>query len=81
MPAPLETATSEEVFFDDVADIHIKESVFRCTLLSMQKFDGEDRVVEVKRLAIPLSKLPDIIQKFVIVLTQAAKIIVRPPLS
>lgn len=81
MVTPLETPTSEEILVDDVVDIHILEAVFRCTLLSRQRFEGAERLVEVKRLAIPVSELPDIIQKFVLALTQAAKVIVRSPLS
>lgn len=81
MANSIEPASSQEITVDDVVDLTIRDSLFRCTLVSQQQSEGHVKNVEVARLAVPVSKLPDIIQKFVIALTQAAKTIVRPPLS
>ena len=68
-----------EILFDGVTDIHVTEQLFRCTLFSRQKSHGRIERIAVARLAAPLSELPDIVQKFVIVLTEAARTIMAPP--
>jgi site-specific recombinase len=70
-----------EILFDGVTDIHISDAVFRCTLFSRHRSHGRTQRVVVARLAAPVSELPDIVQKFVIVLTEAARTIVKPVLS
>lgn len=70
-----------EILFDGVTDIHITEGVFRCTLFSRQRSGGETQRVAVARIAAPVSELPDIVQKFVIALTEAARTLVKPVLS
>lgn len=67
-----------EILFDGVTDIHITEAIFRCTLFSRQRTHGQIHRVAVARLAAPISELPDIVQKFVIILTEAARTIVKP---
>lgn len=71
----------KEILFDGVTDIHITDAVFRCTLFSRQRTHGQTHRIAVARLAAPVSELPDIVQKFVIVLTEAARTIVKPVLS
>lgn len=73
----------QEIFFEGVTDLHIEQGMFKCILFSRQKAPGESAVhrVAIARLATPVSELPDIVQKFAIALTQAAKTIVKPILS
>lgn len=71
----------QEILFDGVTDIHISDAVFRCTLFSRQRSHGQIHRVAVARIAAPVSELPDIVQKFVIVLTEAARTLVKPVLS
>jgi site-specific recombinase len=71
----------QEILFDGVTDIHITDAVFRCTLFSRQRSQGQIHREAVARLAAPVSELPDIVQKFVMVLTEAARTIVKPVLS
>lgn len=71
----------KERLVDGVTDTHIAEAVFRCTFYAKHKVAGEVRHVEVVRLAIPVSELPDIIQVFVVALTEAARAVVKPILS
>lgn len=66
-----------EILFDGIQSNKIIEGVVRIALYS--RHNGE-RVI-VGRLAIPLSELPDVIQSLVILLTEAAKTIVKPALS
>jgi hypothetical protein len=66
-----------EIFFDGVSDAKIIEGVTRFALHVRR--DGDS--VVVARLAVPLSELPEVIQELVILLTRAAKVIIRPPLS
>jgi len=63
-----------EILFDGIASIKIVEGVVRIALHA-HRHEGHEIVA---RLAVPISELPDVIQQFVIVLTQAAKTIVTP---
>ena len=66
-----------EIFFDSITEVTIIEGVTR---FALQVHRGDETVI-VARLALPLPGLPDVIQELVILLTEAAKIIVKPPLS
>lgn len=77
MPEIIDPLVSPEIFFDGIAEIKIIEGVVRLALYSRR--NGEH--VITARLAVPLSELPEVIQSLVISLTEAAKAIVKPPLS
>lgn len=73
----LDQPVSPHLFFDGISDLHIDTDVFRCVLYSKHRVAGEDRKVEVARLACPASELPDIINQIVTSLTHAARVLVR----
>lgn len=66
-----------EFLVDCVTDVKIIDGVVRIPFHT--KRDGETELVV--RLAIPASELPDIIQAFVIVLANAVKSVIKPPLD
>lgn len=74
---PIDPLAVPEIFLDGISEIKIIEGVVRIVLVERQ--DGQ-RIVS-GRLKIPLSELPEVIQALVISLTEAAKSIVKPPLS
>ncbi len=74
---PIDLFSSQEILFDGISDAKIIEGVTRFALHVRR--DGE--AVIVARLALPLSELPEVIQDLVILLTEAAKVIVKPPMS
>ena len=63
-----------EIFFDGISEVKIIEGIVRIVIFSRQNAVG----VVVARLALPLSELPDAIQRLVIALTEAAKAGVNP---
>ena len=66
-----------EFLVDGIESIAIIEGVVRVGFYAMRK----DERVAVVRLAIPVSSLPDVIQKLVISLTEAVKPIIAPKVS
>lgn len=76
MTEPIPLAGTHDILCDDVSDIHIRDGIFRCTLIAFLKSAEQVSPTEVGRLAIPIERLPDVIQKFAIALTNAARLAV-----
>lgn len=61
-----------ELFFDGVTEVHIVEAVFRCTLISRQRLSsGRMQSVVVAHVAVPIAKLPEILQRSAVAMTRA----------